>query len=185
MDESLNLCQAVTGGNSSSMGFILMPQAHSSTTHTAIVKNRRLLEDKALSILGCMIWRYLECLQCSLCMKSSLMSVGIFYLRCSLAVASAHKACCVCWKCAPCNPRGFDLHEVALIYNTSSHQGDKRKTSQQCVLAKFLNGQIICKTLRFGSDLWLTPHCGVPAKPCTFGIHSPNRQIASFRAAKP
>lgn len=51
MDESLSLCQAVCGGNSNSMGFILMPQAHSSTPHTAILKNRRLLEDKALAIL--------------------------------------------------------------------------------------------------------------------------------------
>ena len=51
MDESLSLCQAVCGGNSNSMGFILMPQAHSSTSHTAILKNRRLLEDKAVAIL--------------------------------------------------------------------------------------------------------------------------------------
>ena len=51
MDESLSLCQAVCGDNSNSMGFILMPQAHSSTPHTAILKNRRLLEDKALAIL--------------------------------------------------------------------------------------------------------------------------------------
>ncbi|CAL1137009.1 unnamed protein product [Cladocopium goreaui] len=31
--------------------------------------------------------------------------------------------------------RSFDVSEVALAFNTSSHQGDKRKTSQQCLFA--------------------------------------------------
>ena len=52
MDEALNLCQAVCGGNSGSMGFILMPQNHSSTSHSAILSHRRLLEDKAEAILS-------------------------------------------------------------------------------------------------------------------------------------
>ena len=34
-----------------------------------------------------------------------------------------------------CDPRAFDVHEVALMFLSSSHQGDKRKTSQQCVSA--------------------------------------------------
>jgi len=51
VDEALNLVQAVLGGNSRSVGFILMPQAHSSTSHTAILKNRRLLEDKSIATL--------------------------------------------------------------------------------------------------------------------------------------
>ena len=32
-----------------------------------------------------------------------------------------------------CDPRAFDVHEVVLIFLSSAHQGDKRKTSQQFV----------------------------------------------------
>ena len=52
VDEALSLCQAVCGGNSRSMGFILMPQPHSSAAHSAILSHRRLLEDKATAILA-------------------------------------------------------------------------------------------------------------------------------------
>lgn len=34
------------------MALILLPQPHSSCSHTAILKNRRLLEDKVVAMLG-------------------------------------------------------------------------------------------------------------------------------------
>lgn len=44
--------------------------------------------------------------------------------------------------CAFCNLRVFDVHEVAINFEFSAHQGDKRKTSQQSNLtlssAKFV-----------------------------------------------
>ena len=52
VDEALTLSQAVCGGNAGTMAFILMPQQHSSCTHTAILAHRRLLEDKAAAILS-------------------------------------------------------------------------------------------------------------------------------------
>ena len=39
-------------------------------------------------------------------------------------------ACCLV---GACDPRAFDVHEVALMFLSSAHQGDKRKTSQQFV----------------------------------------------------
>ncbi|CAL1145308.1 unnamed protein product [Cladocopium goreaui] len=36
----------------------------------------------------------------------------------------------------------FDVHEVALAYNMSSHQGDKRKTSQQCLFASLSGNRV-------------------------------------------
>ena len=53
MDECFSLIQAVAGGNSSTVGFVLMPHVHSSAALTTILKNRRLLEDKCTSLLGC------------------------------------------------------------------------------------------------------------------------------------
>ena len=40
-----------------------------------------------------------------------------------------------CERFGVCAPRAFDVHEVALTFVSSAHQGDKRKTSQQCVSA--------------------------------------------------
>ena len=54
MDESLSLAQAVCGGNSGTMCFALLPQPHSSATHTAILQHRRLVEDKPVAILVCL-----------------------------------------------------------------------------------------------------------------------------------
>ena len=51
MDESFTLAQAVCGGNAGSMAFVLMPQPHSSCSHTAILAHRRILEDKAVATL--------------------------------------------------------------------------------------------------------------------------------------
>lgn len=54
MDEALSLLQAVAGGNSSTVGFVMLPFNHSSTSFTSVLKNRRLLEDKCAAIPG---WR--------------------------------------------------------------------------------------------------------------------------------
>ena len=57
------------------------------------------------------------------------------------------------------DPRAFDVHEVAMLFNGSSHQGDRRKTSQQCIstshIFPFNTGQTFCI---FSSGLAVT--CG-------------------------
>ncbi|CAK9111224.1 unnamed protein product [Durusdinium trenchii] len=77
VDESLALVQAICGGNSSTLGFVLMPQPHSSATHTAILAHRRAIENTCIA--------------------------------------------------------SFDLQEISLVYNESTHGGDRRKTNQQCL----------------------------------------------------
>ena len=51
IDEAINVIQSTCSGNSSTMAFILLPQYHSSTSKTVVLKNRRLLEDK---LVGCL-----------------------------------------------------------------------------------------------------------------------------------
>ena len=46
IDEAMDLFQAVTGGNSNSMAWIMQPMLHSSTDKLTVIKHRRLLEDK-------------------------------------------------------------------------------------------------------------------------------------------
>ena len=43
--------QSVCSGNSGSLGFVTLPQYHSSTSKQAVIKHRRLLEDKLLGSL--------------------------------------------------------------------------------------------------------------------------------------
>ena len=52
MDEAVQLCNAVASGNFNTLCFFLLPQYHSSTHKTTIIKNRRLLEDKVVGCLG-------------------------------------------------------------------------------------------------------------------------------------
>ncbi|CAJ1423296.1 unnamed protein product [Effrenium voratum] len=51
VDEAVSLCQAVSSGNPNTLAFFLLPQWHSSTSKTTVLKNRRLLEDK---VVGCL-----------------------------------------------------------------------------------------------------------------------------------
>lgn len=54
MDEAVSLCQAVSSGNPNTLAFFLLPQWHSSTSKTTVLKNRRLLEDKVVGCPGSM-----------------------------------------------------------------------------------------------------------------------------------
>lgn len=58
VDETFTLLQAVAGGNSNTMGFVLLPQTHSSCSRTAILAHRRLVEDKAVATLDLMVQTY-------------------------------------------------------------------------------------------------------------------------------
>ena len=51
IDEGINVMQSACTGNSSTMGFVMLPQYHSSTSKAVVLKNRRLLEDK---LVGCL-----------------------------------------------------------------------------------------------------------------------------------
>ena len=51
IDEGINVMQSACTGNSSTMGFVMLPQYHSSTSKAVDLKNRRLLEDK---LVGCL-----------------------------------------------------------------------------------------------------------------------------------
>lgn len=53
IDEGVSLIQSVCSGNSSSMGFFLLPQQHSSTDPNTVRNNKRLLEDKVGARLAC------------------------------------------------------------------------------------------------------------------------------------
>jgi hypothetical protein len=44
-----------------------------------------------------------------------------------------------------CNLRAFDVHEVSINFDSSAHQGDKRKTSQQCNLTLFIHVHCKCQ----------------------------------------
>ena len=139
VDEALCLVQAICAGNAGSMGFVLMPQPHSSCSHTAILTHRRLLEDKAVATLDGTFWK--TCQDCILDVKFGMCS---FLLGMKVCV-------CVCSPVAVLVLRAFDVHEISLIYNDNVHGGDRRKTSQQCFL--------ICK-LCSGSHKFLEPsHC--------------------------
>jgi len=99
------LIQAVSGGNAGSVGFALLPQNHSSCSHTAILSHRRLLEDKAVAFLdlsACLLVRFLMEICCS---------AGLSF----------------------CDLRSFDVFEISLNFSSDgAHGGDKRKTSQMC-----------------------------------------------------
>ena len=51
IDEGINVMQSTCTGNSATVAFIMLPQYHSSTSKSVVLKNRRLLEDK---IVGCL-----------------------------------------------------------------------------------------------------------------------------------
>ena len=72
VDEALCLVQAICAGNAGSMGFVLMPQPHSSCSHTAILTHRRLLEDKAVATLDGTFWK--TCQDCILDVKFGMCS---------------------------------------------------------------------------------------------------------------
>lgn len=52
IDEAVQVAQGVTGGNCNSVSFWCLPQWHSSAGKVAVLKNRRLLEDKVVGNLG-------------------------------------------------------------------------------------------------------------------------------------
>ncbi|CAK9075152.1 unnamed protein product [Durusdinium trenchii] len=54
IDEAVQVAQGVTGGNCNSVSFWCLPQWHSSAGKVAVLKNRRLLEDKVVGNLGCL-----------------------------------------------------------------------------------------------------------------------------------
>ena len=99
VEEALSLLQAVAGGNSSTVGLVLLPFNHSSTSWTSILKNRRILEDKCSAMPGKWI-----CFKLLL----SLRDVGRF----------AHI-------------RTFEVNEISINFEASTHAGDRRRTSQQ------------------------------------------------------
>ena len=113
MDESLSLAQAVCGGNTGTMCFALLPQPHSSATHTAILQHRRLVEDKAVAILVC------------------LCTVTITFVQHRANMYKQQEKICF-FASSVFNPRAFDVHELSLVFSDNVHGGDKRKTSQQC-----------------------------------------------------
>ena len=51
IDECAQISQTVTTGSPASAALFLLPQWHSSAPKTAVVKHRRLLEDKVLGNL--------------------------------------------------------------------------------------------------------------------------------------
>ena len=51
IDEAISVCQSVSSGNQRTLCWFMLPQWHSSTSKTTVVKNRRLLEDKVLGNL--------------------------------------------------------------------------------------------------------------------------------------
>lgn len=99
-----------------------MPQPHSSCSFSTVYKHRRPIEDKVIAILG-----------------SKLTSESIYSQLLDITqmpfVAKAYITLIRPWV-AFSGPafQGFDVHEVALSYNISSHQGDRRKTSQHCTV---------------------------------------------------
>ena len=52
VDEAVQLCQSVSSGNQKTIAWFLLPQYHSSTSQCTVLKNRHLLEDKVVAILG-------------------------------------------------------------------------------------------------------------------------------------
>lgn len=52
MDVSIALAQGVSQGNQGTMGFVLLPQRHSSAPGERVLKNRHLLEDKCVAPLS-------------------------------------------------------------------------------------------------------------------------------------
>ena len=164
IDESVSLCQAVCSGNACSVTFFLLPQPLSSVNLTTVFKHRRLIEDKAVATLGsvlfCFLWIEMSCAHPM--PQSSFMffpSAGGSYSTCMRSWKSMtwfHFVQFTFFKL-----RTFDVHEVALAYNMSSHQGDKRKTSQQCGLASyFVQEQHPVSTLNFRTcnlQIWHKP----------------------------
>ena len=51
IDECVQLCQAVTQGNTQTVSFWCIPQWHSSAQKVTVLKNRRLMEDKIVATL--------------------------------------------------------------------------------------------------------------------------------------
>ncbi|CAL1138958.1 unnamed protein product [Cladocopium goreaui] len=51
IDEAISVCQSVSSGNQRTLCWFMLPQWHSSTSKTTVVKNRRLLEDKVLGVM--------------------------------------------------------------------------------------------------------------------------------------
>ncbi len=52
MNDSVDVVTAVTQGNPSTCGFVLLPQQHSSTDTEIVFKHRRLAEDAVTAIPG-------------------------------------------------------------------------------------------------------------------------------------
>ena len=119
VDEAFTLAQAVCGGNAGTMAFVLMPQPHSSCSHTAILAHRRILEDKAVATLdGITFSCACLCVCVCVCVCALLFSV------------------CLCARVFFCDLRGFDVNEVSLNFSDNVHGNDRRKTSQQCYWVK-------------------------------------------------
>lgn len=51
-NEAVDVTAAVTQGNASTCGLVLLPQQHSSTDTEIVFKHRRLVEDAVTAILG-------------------------------------------------------------------------------------------------------------------------------------
>lgn len=120
IDESITLGQAVCSGNANSSMFILLPQPHSSCSLVTILKHKRLVEDKMVATLTSMISQTPEIKR---------------FCDVALSTLLQPNQMALCVTCLESEGLGQDVREVALSFNASVHQGDRRKTSQNCFSA--------------------------------------------------
>ena len=139
------MAQSVAPGNPRTIAWIMLPQYHSSTHKVAVLKNKRLMEDKVFSFLGSRLWG-----------NSTLFSFILvsYFPWCDCLSKSRTVAMHYLWMFLQTN--SFDCHipqkmqrlleayEIAVNFSDTAHGGDKRKRSKQCFLHGILvlNGAI-------------------------------------------
>lgn len=51
LDEAIEVAKTISNGDAAAVLFVLLPLAHGSTDKETVMKNKRILEDKVLSLL--------------------------------------------------------------------------------------------------------------------------------------
>ena len=179
VDESLSLVQAVCGGNSSTLGFVLMPLPHSSAAHTAILNHRRAIENTCIATLECN-----DMCQPYVCVHVAAWLASMSMSMCTCALCTSGHL--MCKRSAWSTRRALTVETKGRQTNTVPQPRQFAKSwSLFQYLFRTVNMNLVCYFVRSGADIGGSKACWVEQKSHDAWFAHWDRQGQSYGLAEP
>ena len=179
VDESLSLVQAVCGGNSSTLGFVLMPLPHSSAAHTAILNHRRAIENTCIATLECN-----DMCQPYVCVHVAAWLASMSMSMCTCALCTSGHL--MCKRSAWSTRRAITVETKGRQTNTVPQPRQFAKSwSLLRYLFRTVNMNLVCYFVRSGADIGGSKACWVEQKSHDAWFAHWDRQGQSYGLAEP